>query len=144
MDPEHIKLIQEWVKLDNAILLKKNDISSKEVYDHFSEAKEKIKDLEESFNDILEKKKKLESDIMTYVLSKKLENIKLNISDGIITFSKKTTQKPISQKFLKDVLQKYSDEHSDENIKNDKIFEFILENIEKKVTYEMNRVVKDK
>ncbi len=144
MDPEHIKLVQEWVKLDNALILKKNDTSSKEVYDGFTEAKEKVKDLEESFNDILEQKKKIESDIMTYVLSKKLENIKLNISDGVITFSKKTTQKPLSQKFLKDVLEKYSDEHPDENIKNDKIFDYILSNVEKKVTYEMNRVLKDK
>lgn len=144
MDPEHIKLVQEWVKLDNVLILKKNENTSKQVYDGLSEAKEKVKELEESFIEIQEKKKKIESDIMTYVLQKKLENIKLNISDGVITFSKKTTQKPFSQKFLKDVLQRYSDEHPDENIKNDKIFDFILDNIEKKVSYEMSRAIKDK
>jgi hypothetical protein len=144
MDPEQIKLIQEWVKLDNTIILKKNESSSKEIYDKLSEAKEKVKELDESINDIVEKKKKIESDIMTYVLAKKLENIKLNISDGIITFSKKTVQKPLSQKFLKDILQKYAEEHPEENIKDTKIFEYILANVEKKVSCEMNRTLKDK
>jgi hypothetical protein len=38
----------------------------------------------------------------------------------------------------------YEEEHPDENIQDTKIFEYIQSNIEKKVTYEINRTLKDK
>jgi hypothetical protein len=133
MDPHYISLVQEWVKLDNIILRNSTDVKR---------AKDEVKVIEERVTDVIEKKKKIEDEIIEYVQTNKLETMQLKISDGVITFGKKTTQKPMSQKFIREILQKYSEEHPEENLKHAKLFEYITSNIDKKVEYSINRNVK--
>lgn len=133
MDIQYIELIKEWVKLDNVIQVNQEEVKK---------AKEDAKKLEERVSAQVEQKKNIETEIINYIQSNKLENIQLKISDGVITFGKKTSQKPMSQKFLRETMQKYADENPDENIQFEKILEFIGNNIEKKTTYEINRLIK--
>lgn len=133
MDIQYIELIKEWVKLDNVIQVNQEEVKK---------AKDDAKKLEDRVSDQVEQKKKIETEIINYIQSNKLENIQLKISDGVITFGKKTSQKPMSQKFLRETMQKYADENPDENIQFEKILEFIGNNIEKKTTYEINRLIK--
>ena len=132
MDLKYIELLKEWVRLDN--IVQRNNVDVKA-------AKDKVKEVEDKVSETVEQKKQLEGDICTYVQSNKLESMQLKISDGVITFGKKTSQKPLSQKFLREVMQQYSDDHPEENIPHEKMLEFILSRIEKKTTYEINRVV---
>lgn len=134
MDPEYIEKVKEWVRLDNIILRNADEVKA---------AKDDAKKIEERVADVLEEKKRVEKEIMEYVQANSLETMQLKISDGIITFSKKTTQKPMSQKFLKDVLQKYAEENPGENLQHTKLFEYILTNIEKKIDVSINRTVKE-
>lgn len=133
MDLQYIDLIKEWVKLDNVIQVNQEEVKK---------AKDDAKKLEERVSVQVEQKKTIEGEIINYIQSNKLENIQLKISDGVITFGKKTSQKPMSQKFLRETMQKYADENPDENIQFEKILEFIGNNIEKKTTYEINRLIK--
>jgi CRISPR/Cas system CSM-associated protein Csm2 small subunit len=134
MDTHYINLVKDWVKLDNIIA--RNNVEVKKV-------KDDIKIIEERVIDTVEEKKKLEKDIIDYVQVSKLESMQLKISDGIITFSKKTTQKPMNQKWLREILQKYSDENPDENLQYNKLIEYVMSNIEKKVDYSINRKIMD-
>lgn len=127
MDPHYMNLVKEWVKLDNIIARNNTDIQL---------AKERV-------SEPIEEKKRIEKDIIDYIQTSKLENMQLKISDGVITFSKRTTQKPITQKFIKEILEKYADENPSDNIEHNKISEFILSNIEKKIEYSISRKIKD-
>jgi len=133
MDPQHVHLVKEWVRLDNIILRNNINVQS---------AKEEVKKLEDLVSDVVEKKKEVEKQITEYIKTNKLESMQLKISDGIITFGKKTTQKPISHKFLREVLQKYADENPDDDFNHIKVFEFIIANIDKKIDYSINRNIK--
>lgn len=133
MDPQYVQLVKEWVKLDNIILL--NNTEAKVIKDN-------AKQIEERVNETNEKKKNVEKQIIEYVQTNKLESMQLKISDGVITFSKKTTQKPLNQKFLKEVLEKYAEENPSEAINYNKIFEYVVSNIDKKVEYSINRNLK--
>ena len=134
MDTHYINLVKDWVKFDNIIA--RNNVEVKKV-------KDDIKTIEERVVDALDEKKKLEKDIIDYVQTSKLESMQLKISDGIITFSKMTTQKPLNQIWLGEILQKYSDENPDENLQYTKIIEYIMSNTEKKVDYSINRKITD-
>ena len=138
MDPDYVEKVKEWVRLDNIILRNTEEVKA---------AKEDTKKIEERVAervaDVIEEKKRVEKDIMEYVQANNLETMQLKISDGVITFSKKTTQRPMSQKFLKDTLQKYADENPGENLQHTKVFEYLLSNVEKKVDVSINRTVKD-
>lgn len=134
MDPHYVDLVKQWVKYDNVILRNADDVR---------EAKERAKEIEERVADAVERKKEIETEIIEYVKGNKLETMQLKISDGVITFAKKTTQKPISQKFLKEILIKYNEENQDNQIPQNKLFEFIINNIDKKVEFSINRHIKD-
>ena len=134
MDQKYIKLVQDWVKLDNVVLRNTLDVKT---------AKDEVKRIEDSVATVIEEKKKIEKDIIDYVQKNKFETMQLKISDGTITFSKKTTQKPITQKFLKDALEQYSEEHVDEPFDFMKVYEYIIGKIEKTVNYSINRSLKE-
>ena len=135
MDPEYIDLVKKWVQLDNVIL--RNNVLVKT-------AKDEVKRVESQVDEVVEEKKTIEKQILDYVQTEKLDSMQLKISDGVITFGKKTTQKPISQKYLKDILQKYAEENPSEEIDHMKIFDYVISNQEKKVDFTINRTVKDK
>lgn len=134
MDSDYVEKVKEWVRLDNIILRNTEEVKV---------AKEDAKKIEERVADVIEEKKRVEKDIMEYVQTNGLDTMQLKISDGVITFSKKTTQKPISQKFLKEVLQKYAEENPEDCLQHSKLFEYILANIEKKVEVSINRTIKN-
>jgi hypothetical protein len=135
MDPEYIELVKKWVQLDNTIL--RNNVQVKT-------AKDEVKRIETQVDTVLEEKKIIEKQILDYVQTEKLDAMQLKISDGVITFGKRTTQKPINQRFLKDTLQKYAEENPSEEIDHMKLFDYIISNQEKKVEFVINRTVKDK
>ena len=138
MDAHYIDLVKEWVKLDNIVT--KNTIEVKEIKDKVNE---EVKAVAERVLSETEKKKEIEKDIIEYVQDNKLDTMQLKISDGVITFGKKITPKPITQKWLREILQKYGEEHPNKLFESTTVIEYILSNIEKKVDYSINRTIKD-
>lgn len=134
MDPQQIDLVKEWVRLDNIVLHNNLDVQT---------AKDEVKRLEERVSETIEQRKGVEKKIIEYVKTNKLESMQLKISDGVITFGRKTVQKPISHKYIRDILEKYADENPDEEINPAKLYEFITSNIEKKVDYNISRNIKN-
>jgi hypothetical protein len=118
MDPENIQKLQQWVILDNKIVKNKDQIK-----------------------DIIEQKKEYEKSIIEYVDANKHNNLIINISDGSIKFATRNQSQPISLKFLKIVLDKYSSEKS--KINNEELYKFIVDNIEKKSVTTIERKFKD-
>lgn len=117
MDLEYIQKVKEWVEMDNQILSNKEQIK-----------------------DVVERKKELEEEILTYIEHNKFDNLSLNISDGTIKFSKRNTSQPLSMRTLRIILNKYS--HEKTTIDVDGICEFISTNLEKKTSIGMKRDIK--
>ena len=114
MDIAYIKKIQQWVDCDNKILKSKDDIK-----------------------EVIEKKKELEDEILTYVEDNKYDKLTLNITDGNIKFSKRNTTQPLSMKTLKTILEKYNGEGGDLDIAE--IMKYISESLEVKQKIHMQR-----
>lgn len=117
MDIEYIRKVQDWVECDNKILKSKDSIK-----------------------EIVEKKKKLEEEIIQYVEDNKYDKLTLNITDGNIKFSKRNTTQPLSMKVLRALLEKYST--SEENIDVVAIMKYISESLETKQKVHMSREIK--
>lgn len=117
MDLSYVKRVQEWVEIDNVILKNKEQIQEK-----------------------VEKKKQLEDEILEYVSTNKLENLCLNISDGTIKFSKRSTTQPLSMKVLRNLLEQYN---KDKNINVNEICDYVASNLEKKSQVFLRREIKD-
>jgi hypothetical protein len=132
MDAQYINKVKQWVELDNKI------IRSQEVTKPHIEAIEQNK---ETIKPMLDKKKEIEDEIVQYIESNKLEKLTVNITDGAIKFGKKTSQQPITLKLLKSILDKYSEEE-DCDVDTAKLYDFILDNLDKKTSYFMKRDIK--
>lgn len=114
MDIEYIKKIQQWVECDNKILKHKDDIK-----------------------EVVEKKKDLEDEILTYVEKNKYDKLTLNITDGNIKFSKRNSTQPLSMKTLKAILEKFNNEGGDIDIAE--LLKYISESLETKQKIHMQR-----
>jgi hypothetical protein len=114
MDPEYIRKVQQWVTLDNKIRKNKEDIK-----------------------DIVSLKKECEDSILSYVEANNQQNLVVTISDGTIKFSSCNRSQPISLKFLKIILEKYSTEKT--QINHDELYKYITENISKTTTTTIDR-----
>ena len=77
MDNHYVDKMKEWIELDN-------------VYGS----------LRQQLNDLADKKKELEDDILKYVEDNNLEKVVVTVSDGTLKFPKRSTQQSISLKFL--------------------------------------------
>jgi mevalonate kinase len=132
MDAQYINKVKQWVELDNKI------IRTQEVTKPHIEAIEQNK---ETIKPMLDKKKEIEDEIVQYIESNKLEKLTVNITDGAIKFGKKTSQQPITLKLLKSILDKYSEEE-DCDVDTAKLYDFILDNLDKKTSYFMKRDIK--
>ena len=116
MDPVYVEKVQEWVNLDNQLIKNKQAIQN-----------------------LVEKKKELETDILDYISTKNLDNMSLTISDGKIKFPKRMTTQSLSIKILRELLEKYfKDQHNVENI-----IEFINANLDKKMQITMKSEIDD-
>lgn len=114
MDPTYVEKVQEWVNLDNQLLKNKEQIQN-----------------------IVEKKRGLETEIIDYIKNQKLDEMKLTISDGTIKFPKRVTTQSLSLKVLGELLKKYfKEEHNVDNI-----IKFINENLTKKTEITMKREI---
>lgn len=129
MDTTYINKIQKWVELDNQIL------RSQESVKVHTEAINKNK---EEVSTIVEERKKVEDDILEYIQKNKFEKLTINISDGSIKFGKKTSQQPLTLKTLKSLLDKWS-ESNGHNVDTNKLYDFIVDNLEKKTSIFMKR-----
>lgn len=119
MDQEYISKIQDWVILDNKILANKD-----------------------SLNKIIERKKILEKDVLNYVFNKGHDKIELTTNDGKITFKKKNQPQSFSHKFLKSALENYNIIHPNDKINIDKIYNFVINKIEKTQVCYIKRDIK--
>ncbi len=118
MEAEYISKVQQWVECDNKIVRSKKAIS-----------------------EVVEKKKEIEDDILTYIEKNKFDKFTINISDGNIKFSKRNVTQPLSMKVLRQALEKYSDEKS--SIDVEEIMDYISEALEVKSKYFMKREIKE-
>lgn len=132
MDVAYINKIQKWVELDNVILR-----SQEGVKDHL-EALNKNK---EEVAKWTEEKKTIEDNVLDYIQKNKMDKLTINISDGCIKFGKKNTQQNLTLKTLKTLLDKYS-EAEGVGVDTNKLFDFIVDNLEKKTTLFMKRDLK--
>jgi len=111
-----IKIIKEWVKLDN-------DISK----------------LKKEQNDRKQEKKNLSQSLME--IMKKNEIDCFDINDGQICYTKKNIKKPINKKVLMDILAKY---YKGDLLKANELNNYILDNREESVKETITRkIVKD-
>ncbi len=118
MDPQYIEKIRQWVLFDNEIIRNK-----------------------ETINEVVEKKKSIEDEILTYVSkNKNLESITVNISDGYIKFSTTKTKSTITLKSLATILNKYSDDVAQLDVPE--IISFINDNLEVKSKTSIRREIK--
>ena len=118
MDITYVRKVQEWVELDNRIM--KN--------------KEQIKD-------VVEKKTALETEILEYAEDKKIDDLTLSISDGNIKFSKKNTTQQLSNRLLKTLLEKYTEEKGVTLNVND-VCNYVTNSLEKKSSIYMKRNIR--
>ena len=130
MDPSYIQKVKEWVVLDNAIMRGMEPVI---------ESKKVIKKLEEDIQPQVEKKREIEDSIVEYIQKNKYEKLTVNINDGTIKFGKKTAAPPLSLKLIKALLEKYAIENMDDNIDPSKIYDFMIDNFEKKTSYFIKR-----
>jgi hypothetical protein len=92
--------------------------------------------------DIVDKKKRLEEEILEYVETNKLENLCLNITDGTVKFSKRNQTQSLSIKVIKSMLESYIDKRN-KKVDVDDICDFIVTNLEKKTQVFMKRDIKE-
>lgn len=118
MDLQHVQKVKDWVELDNKILRNREDLK-----------------------EVVEKKKVLEEDIITYVKNNNIENFSLNISDGHIKFAKRTTNQPLSIKVMRLLLEKFNEERN-ASLDVADICQFVSDNLEKSSTLFMKRDIK--
>lgn len=117
MDIAYIRKVQDWVECDNTLLKNKDTIK-----------------------EVVEKKKQLEEDIIKYIEENKYENVKLNITDGTIKFSKRNVMQPLSMKVLKSALEKYCIEV--EHVDVASLMKFVSSSLETKQKVQMCRDIK--
>lgn len=117
MDPNFIQQTQNWIQLDN----------------------EAIK-LKAKLKEILDARKDLEEEILTYVHDNDLGKVTLNISDGQLKFSQVTSRQSISMKYLREMLGKYNDT-SGYTINADDIYKFLVDNLEVKKELTLKRSI---
>lgn len=120
MDSQYVNKVREWVELDNKII-RTND---------------QIKTHLEDISECKEKRKVIEDDIVEYIQKNKYEKLTLNIRDGVIKFGKKTQSQPLNLKLVKTLLDKYALE---KNIDTNDIYDYFMNNIDKKTTYFIKR-----
>jgi hypothetical protein len=118
MDRQYIELIQKWVDLDNVIELKKT----------------KLKDIQD-------RKKHIEEDILNYIEENDMQNLHINITDGHIKFQETKTTSMISQKYLKDMLDKFFESHRGEAINPKNIYDYLMKNREVKTKLGIKRQI---
>jgi hypothetical protein len=120
MEATYVDKVKEWVDIDN-----------------------KAMELKTSINELNEKKKELEEDIIDYVEKNQLENISLNLSDGRLKFPKTTVKQSLSMKYLKATLGKYNEEHaSATQIDVDALCQYLVDNLETTTKLSIKRMVR--
>ncbi len=117
MDNQYIEKMKEWIELDN-------------VYG----------ELRQQINELSEKKKVLEEDILMYVEENNLEKLVVSVSDGTLKFPKRSVQQSISVKYLKSTLAKYNEEKEPINV--DEVLKYITSNLETKTKLSLKRDVR--
>lgn len=109
MNEHCIKLVKKWVDYDNVIEIKKT----------------KLKDIQD-------KKKVVEDEILEYVEENDLKNLHINITDGNIKFSETKSNQMITQKYLKDAIESFFQNHTGSNINPKALYDYIMTNRETK------------
>ena len=123
MDSEYIDKVKTWVSLDNKV----------------TRTMDTIKSLKEDAQPYIDERKDVEEEILEYIQKNKYEKLTVNIADGTIKFGKKTTSTSLSMKLIKNLLEEYAMRNSPENIPHSSIYDFFIENIDKKTTYFIKR-----
>jgi predicted site-specific integrase-resolvase len=118
MDEQYIEKMKEWIDLDN-------------VYTS----------LRKQLNELTEKKKDIEDDILEYIEDNNLEKVVVSVCDGTLKFPKRTVQQSLSMKVLKQVIGKYNEEKS-QNIEIEELVKFISTNLETKTKLSIKRDVR--
>lgn len=120
MEATYIDKVKEWVELDT-----------------------KAVELKTSMNELNEKKKELEEDIIDYVEKNQLENVTLNISDGRLKFPKTTVKQSLSMKYIKTTIGKYNEENaSSPQIDVDALCQYIVDNLETSTKVTIKRMIR--
>ena len=109
MNERCIQLVKKWVDLDNVIEIKKT----------------KLKDVQD-------KKKIVEEEILEYVEENDLKNLHINITDGNIKFTETKNTQMITQKYLKDSLESFFQNHSGSSVNPKALYDYIMANRETK------------
>ena len=108
-----INIIKEWVKNDNDIRTLKKEINKRK-----------------------EQKKNITDNLMTIMKDNEIDCFDIN--DGKICYSKKSIKKPITKKYLMDILLKY---HNNDLTKASDVHTFINENREEVVKETIERKI---
>lgn len=117
MDNHYVDKMKEWLDLDNT---------------HGA--------LRQQINDLTDKKKDLEDEILKYIEDNDYEKVVVSVCDGTLKFPRRTVHQAISMKFLKHTLNKYNDEKA--SIDVEELVKYVSSNLETKSKLSIKRDVR--
>ena len=117
MDSQYVDRMKEWLELDT-------------VYGN----------LRQQMNEVSEKRKDIEDEILKYIEDNNLEKVVVNVDDGTLKFPKRSVQQAISLKFLKSTLSRYNEEKGPIHV--EEVLKFISSNLETKTKLSIKRDVR--
>ena len=119
MDSEYVAKVREWVALDNLLAERREETR---------EAQEKRRDLED--------------EIVAHVEKRGLDKLSINISDGLLRFSRRNINQSLSMRGVRTLLEAYAAEHAGAGLDVEEIMKFVQEHAPAKNKLVMTRVVK--
>lgn len=117
MDNIYLEKMKEWIDIDNVHLT-----------------------LKQQTQELINKKKVLEEDILKYIEDNHYEKVVVSISDGTLKFPKHNIQQAISVKLLKSLLTRYNEEIN--NIDVASLIDYITSNLETKSKLSIKRDIR--
>jgi Family of unknown function (DUF5760) len=110
--------IRRWIEVDNNIRSRRDNIK-----------------------DLTERRNAIEREITDYVQQHNMQNLQVNVTDGMIKFANRNTYQSVSMKVLKELLTQYFEQNPrDTNVDN--ICKFVAKNRKMTSSFEMVRSIK--
>ena len=112
MEQKYVDKLKRWIEVDNSITRIKDQLSK-----------------------LVEEKKGLEEEVLSYVEEQGLSGVSVNTSDGKLQFPTRKVHHSITGKYLKSMLIKYNSE-KEQMIDVDDVCNYLISNLEiKEKTY---------
>jgi hypothetical protein len=122
MDSETQTLLRDWIQVDNLIRVRRDKM-----------------------NELYEQRKHLEQRLENKVKEQRLNNVKVNVSDGSIKFLEKQAAQSMTLSYVKDQLEAYFKQAQERNerVSAGNAFVFLKDNRKANTSFEVHREIKE-